>query len=134
MNNSKRHQFSVWNQGCCYQWNTHVTLYVGFTISSTFYIQNFVINQISILCGISKGLGKILKKKYILNLFIKGICLSGDTQSGNTKSQNHGMVEIGKGLQRSACLTLLLEQGHLQPVPQDHDQMAFEYLPRRETE
>lgn len=45
----------------------------------------------------------------------------------NTKSENHGIFEIGKGRQRAA---LRLEQGYLQPVPKDHDQMAFEYLPR----
>ncbi|KAK4831098.1 hypothetical protein QYF61_015296, partial [Mycteria americana] len=41
---------------------------------------------------------------------------------------NHRMVEVGRGLWRSAGPTPLLKQGHLEPVAQDHFQMAFEYL------
>lgn len=45
-----------------------------------------------------------------------------------TESQYHRMVEVGRDLWRSSCPALLLKQGHLEPVAQDHVQMAFEYL------
>jgi len=43
-------------------------------------------------------------------------------------SQNHRMVEVGRVLWRSPCLTPLFKWGPLQTVGQDHVQMAFEYL------
>lgn len=43
-------------------------------------------------------------------------------------SQNHKLVEVGRGLSRSPGSTPLLKQGHQKPVPQDHVQVAFEYL------
>jgi len=42
--------------------------------------------------------------------------------------QNHTTVKVGRELWRSSSPTPLLKQGHLQPVSQDHDQTAFEYL------
>ena len=41
---------------------------------------------------------------------------------------NHRMVEVGRDLWRSSGPNPLLKQGHLEPVAQDHVQMAFEYL------
>ena len=40
------------------------------------------------------------------------------------------MVQVGRDLWRLSGLTPLLKQGHLEPVAQDHVQMAFEYLQR----
>jgi len=43
-------------------------------------------------------------------------------------SQNHRMAVVQRVLWRSSGPTLLLIQGHPEPVAQDHVQMAFEYL------
>jgi len=43
-------------------------------------------------------------------------------------SQNHRMVEVGRGFWRSSGPNPLLKQGHLELVAQDHPQMDFEYL------
>ncbi|KAK4810494.1 hypothetical protein QYF61_004274, partial [Mycteria americana] len=41
---------------------------------------------------------------------------------------NHRMVEVGRDLWRSSGPTPLCQQGHLEPVAQDHVQTAFEHL------
>lgn len=46
------------------------------------------------------------------------------------KLQNHRMAELERDLWRSAGPTPLVKQAHLEPVAQDHLQMAFEYLQR----
>ena len=43
-------------------------------------------------------------------------------------SQNHRMVEVGRDIWMSSSPTLLLKQGHLGQVTQDHARSAFEYL------
>lgn len=43
-------------------------------------------------------------------------------------SENHRMVEVGNCLWRSSGSPLLLKQGHLEPIAQDHVQTAFECL------
>lgn len=42
--------------------------------------------------------------------------------------QSYKTVEVGSILWRSSGPTLLLKQGHLEPVAQDHGWAAFEYL------
>ena len=43
-------------------------------------------------------------------------------------SQNYRMLEVKRDLWRSSGQHRLLKQDHLQPISQDHVQMAFEYL------
>jgi len=43
-------------------------------------------------------------------------------------SQNHRLVETGRGLRGSYSSTLSLKQRHQKLVAQDDVQMAFEYL------
>jgi len=40
------------------------------------------------------------------------------------------MVGVGTDLWRSSAPTTLLKQGHVEPVAQDHSQMAAEFSPR----
>ena len=46
-------------------------------------------------------------------------------------SQNLRLLEVRTGLWRSSGPTPLLKQDHLEPVAQDHIQVAFEYLQGR---
>jgi len=48
--------------------------------------------------------------------------------SSAVSSQNQRGVEVGRELWRSSGPTSLLNQGCLEPVAQDHVQVAFEYL------
>lgn len=57
--------------------------------------------------------------------FSKKYCILID--EGNLfRFQNYRTVEVGSILWRSSGPTLLLKQGHLEPVAQDHDWVAFE--------
>lgn len=40
--------------------------------------------------------------------------------------QNHSLVEVGRDLWKPSDPTLLLKQGHLEPLAQAHVQTAFE--------
>jgi len=40
-------------------------------------------------------------------------------------SQNYRLAEVGRDLWRETAPTLLLKQGHLEPVDQDYVQMGF---------
>lgn len=44
------------------------------------------------------------------------------------RSQNHGMFEAGWDFWRASGSNLLLKQGPLETVAQDHVQMAVEYV------
>jgi len=50
-----------------------------------------------------------------------------------TESQNHRQVEVGRDVWRTSGPSLLLEQGHLEPVPQDLVQMALNTFKDRDS-